>query len=63
MEYPRTIPADYRNILDTVSPDLSLDMKRVRQDTCDRLDSDPSIDLGRVWSYGQTLAQMAANFI
>ena len=57
------MPADYISILDSVSPDLSLDMKRVRQDTCSRLESDPSLDLGRVWSYGQTIAQMAANFI
>merc|ERR1712154_288139 len=55
-EYPRTIPADYINLLDSVSTDLSLDMKRVRQDRCDRLEIDPSLDLGRVWSYGQTLA-------
>ena len=57
------MPADYISILDSVSPDLSLDMKRVRQDTCHRLETDPSLDLGRVWSYGQTLAQMAGNFI
>jgi len=62
-QYPRTIPADYISLLDSVSPDLSLDMKRVRQDTCQRLESDPSLDLGRVWSYGQTIAQMAADFI
>ena len=61
-EFPRTIPTDYRNILDAVSPDLSLDMKRIRQDSCGRLESDPSLDLGRVWSYGQTLAQMAAEY-
>jgi len=64
-EYPRTLPSDYIGMLDSVSPDLSLDMKRVRQDTlhCHRLETDPSMDLGRVWAYGQTIAQMAANFI
>ena len=52
-------------MLDSVSPDLSLDMKRVRQDTlhCHRLETDPAMDLGRVWAYGQTIAQMAGNFI
>merc|ERR1712154_632271 len=29
----------------------------------DSVSTDPSLDLGRVWSYGQTLAQMATNFI
>jgi len=46
-----------------MSPDLARDMRRVRQDNCVRLETDPSLDLGTVWSYGQTVAQMAINMI
>ena len=38
-------------------------MRRVRQDKCDRLETDPALDLGRVWSYSQSLVQLAANLI
>merc|ERR1711936_233168 len=61
--FPTTLPADYSNLLDSTPPDLALDMKRVRQDKCDRLETDPALDLGKVWSYGQTLAGLAANMI
>ena len=61
--FPTTLPADYSNLLDSIAPDLALDMKRVRQDKCDRLETDPALDLGKVWSYGQTLAGLAANMI
>ena len=63
LNYPRTIPADYTTLLDSVTPDLALDMKRVRQDKCARLETDPGLDLGSLWTYGQTVAQMAANWI
>merc|ERR1712064_1709 len=43
LDYPRTIPDDYTRILDSVSPDLALDMKRVRQDKCQRLETDPGL--------------------
>merc|ERR1711936_1370891 len=61
--FPTTLPKDYYDLLYSIAPDLALDMKRVRQDKCDRLETDPALDLGKVWSYGQTLAGLAANMI
>merc|ERR1712154_520506 len=63
IEYPVTLPKDYYDLLYSMSPDLARDMRRVRQDKCLRLETDPSLDLGTVWSYGQTVAQMAINMI
>ena len=61
--FPTSLPPDYSNLLDSVATDLALDMRRVRQDKCDRLETDPALDIGQVWSYGQTLAGMAANLL
>ena len=66
MSLPYFLPSDYKTLLDSVSPDLALDMKRVRQDDCDQLDTRPTFDVGLWWSlardYGQTLASMAAGW-
>ena len=66
MSLPYFVPSDYKTLLDSVSPDLALDMKRVRQDDCDQLDTRPTFDVGLWWSmardYGQTLASMAAGW-
>jgi len=63
IEYPVTLPKDYYDLLYSMTPDLARDMRRVRQDKCVRLETDPSLDLATVWSYGQTVAQMAINMI
>ena len=65
-DVPVLLPEDYTELLDQVTPDLALDMKRVRQDDCGDLESRPSLDIGHWWSlardYGQSVATMAAGW-
>jgi len=59
---PPTIPSRYTSLLNQTSPDLSLDMKRVRQDDCEDLGK-ASLDVGfwvtQARTYGDTAIQMA----
>eukprot|EP00092_Neocalanus_flemingeri_P028007 GFUD01030409.1.p1 GENE.GFUD01030409.1~~GFUD01030409.1.p1 ORF type:complete len:233 (-),score=44.18 GFUD01030409.1:163-861(-) len=60
---PPSLPTDYSALLNKTSPDLALDMKRVRQDDCADLDKG-SLDIGfwvtQARTYGETAVQMAA---
>ena len=60
---PMIVPSDYRRMLDSISKDLVLDMKRIRQDDCDDLESLPSLNIGTWWSlardYGQSFLSLA----
>merc|ERR1719186_266954 len=61
---PSSLPAEYSALLNKTSTDLSLDMKRVRQDDCQDLGK-ASLDIG-LWvtlarTYGQTAVQMASS--
>ena len=64
---PMTLPPEYKTKLDMISPDLALDMKRIRQDDCDQLDSLPSINIGTWWSlardYGQSVISLASQWL
>ena len=64
--FSNSLPSDYKMMLDNVTTDLALDMRRVRQDDCDQMNTGHSFNMGLWWSlardYGQTLSTMIANW-